>query len=275
MTGIRAFALLMVVIASSASAQPSERPVGSVYFECATTVHFFLPGPDGGVPSFKFPLKPKRPVQVWDRAVAGPERIDASAILAPDGAISSLHMYWMQSGLIGWPQVGRADLDDLVLYIRFGGSRDQASLAKSAGSLGRFDPTLLSVEVSALETRSMKRPRLLTLRRSMGDTEQLGGLAEIPPWLKSASIHLPWTELSRFANGQPKLTFFIQEIVFRDGQFYHDGVRSGVLDLTVMPRVIEQFQEAERQLKLKAANAQSQCRQAKVQPQEIDPHAEI
>lgn len=275
MTNIRAFALLMVAMGAGASVQPPERSVGSVYHECATTVHFFLPGPDGGVPSFKIPLKPKRPVQIWDRAVAGPERIDASAIVEPDGTISNLHMYWMQSGLIGWPQVGRADLDDVVLYVRFGDFPDQPSLARSADSLRRFDPALLSVEVSALKTRSMKRPRLLTLRRSMSDTEQLGGLAEMPPWLKSASIHLSWTELASFARGQPKLALLVEEIVFRDGQFYHDTVRSGTLDLAVMPRVIEQFQEAERQLKLKAANAQSQCRQATVQPEEIDPHAEI
>lgn len=260
---------------ASASAQPPERPVGSVFFECPITVNFYVPGPEGGVPSFKYPLKPKRPMPAWDRAVAGPERIDASAIVETDGSISNLQMYWMQSGLIGWPQIGRADLDDLVLYVRFGGLPGQLGLPRSASTTDHFDPARLTVEVRALETRSMKRPRLLTLKRNFGDVEQLGGLAEIPPWLRSASIYLSWTELARFAMGRPKLNFQVEEIVFRDGQFYHDRVRGGMLDLSVMPRVIEQFQEAERQLKLKAANARSECRQVTVQPEEYDPHGEI
>ncbi|MFS2111123.1 hypothetical protein ACCC88_15640 [Sphingomonas sp. Sphisp140] len=242
-----------------------------IAYECSAEVKFTLPGPYGAPPVFKHPLEPKRPRWQWQAGSHGPETIEASLRVDADGNVTDLHISWMQSGLLGWPQIGRADLDDIALHVTFGeayGSR------RKAAAPTEFDPALLSVEVEALETRKMKRPRLLTLRRSWDDAP-LGGLADIPPWLRSASIHLRWEELKAFAGDRRSLDFSIEEIVFRDRQFHHDRIRGGALDLSVMPQVIERFREAEALVKAKAADPKAQCRSIVMGPDEPDPEAEI
>jgi hypothetical protein len=256
----------MLAPAGSAAAQAAS---DGISWECTTEVKFLLPGPYGALPVFKSPLDRKRPHRRWDPAVQGPETIEATAVVGADGAIRELRMYWMQSGLMGWPQTGRADLDDVALYVSFGQSESLGGLTRLAGPHAKFDPALLSVEVRAQETRKMKRPRLLVLRRSIGDKEHLGGLADIPPWLQSASIYLGWDELQRFTGSLPRLLFSIEEIVFRDGRFHHDHVRGGDLHLSVMPEVIARFREAEARLHEKAKQPKSQCRELPASDYEV------
>jgi hypothetical protein len=252
-----------------ASLHGTERVPGSIYYECSTRVSFMVPGPYGNPPVLKHPLKPERPaVRLTNATTAGPEFVEGTAVVETDGKITNLSMYWMQLGLLGWPETGRADLDDIVLYLRYGGYPRSTGLAQRAGVFDRFDPKYLAVEVRALETKKMKTPRLLTLSKSSGGGDLMGGLADIPPWLKSASIYTSWDELERFSQGQARLFFSIEEIVFRDDQFYHDHVRGGTLDLSVIPAVIAHFQEAEEQLKAKAGNRTSQCKEIEVQPEE-------
>ncbi|NYT40822.1 hypothetical protein HZY97_08650 [Sphingomonas sp. R-74633] len=248
-------ALLVPGLCSSA-ALASGRPDGLSY-ECAADVEFNLPGPYGAAPAFKYPLKPKRPTWQWKGGNRGSESVHAGARVDPDGTITNLRIYWIQSGRMGWPQVGRADLDDITLHVSFG---EAYGLQRKTPAPTQFDPALLSVEIEALETRKMKRPRLLTLRKMISDGEPpLGGLAEIPAWLRSASIYLRWEDLKAFAGDRRSLVFSIEEIVFRDHQFYHDYVRGGALDLSVMPQVIERFREAEALVKAKAADPKAQC----------------
>jgi hypothetical protein len=236
----------------------AERVVGSYYYQCSTQVKFMVLGPTNQPPVFKYPLKPRRPVQPWLPGPAGPEQIDASATVEADGSITNLRMDWLQAGLLGWPQYGRADLDDILLHVRY----DNAEAPHS-----QFDPALLTLEISALETKKMKRPRLLTIQRSLGDSEKLGGLADIPAWLRSASIVVPWPELQRLARAQSKLYFSVDEIVFRDKQFYHDHIRGGELDLSVMAEVIKWFKQAESQIKSEAELPSKLCQKTIVEPQ--------
>lgn len=245
----------------STASSGAERPVGSIYYQCSSQVKFMVPGPNGQPPVFKNPLRPKRPVQPWIPGPLGPELIEANGTVESDGRITSLRMDWLQSGLLGWPQHGRADLDDIALHVTFDSGKE---------SHQKFDPALLSVKISALETKKIRRPRLLTIQKSLGNSDAIGGLADVPAWLHSASIVLPWVGLRQFAQSNAKLNFSIEEIVFRDKQFYHDHIRGGELDLSMMEEVIERFKEVEAQLKVKAENRDTQCRKITVEPEIYD-----
>jgi hypothetical protein len=235
--------------------------VPPVYFTCNFNADFFLPTASGKPPTYFDATRPRKPTWTWPEGVGGPEVISGEAIVGEDGQIIRLSMTWSQMGRLAWPYRSRADLDEVFLDIRFGDRYWKPSVLREPETLlpSKFDPQLLTVSIDARQLKKIKHPLLLHLQRPYEPYSRLGGLTHIPGPRKSASIYMTWPELATFAGSHKLLEFEIAEIVLRGGQFHHDRVRSGRIDLTGMPKLIDQFRAVEAGLHMKAADRQQKC----------------
>lgn len=253
---------LGLLAASASSAQ--SRPEGAVYYQCVSQVLFATPASLRGAPAWKYPRDPKRPVQPWP-ADKETEQVQAVATVEADGAISSVLIDWAQAGTGSWPSLARADLDDVTLRVRLGASGTPRGRLRSPDPRAPFDPDRLSVEVSVLDRNKIKRPRVITLTGwrpgAYWEYSRLESLAYVTPVQpRAATVYVGWEELRRLGGDQAKLSYWVEEPVFRKGAFDHQRVGEGTLDLSVMPLVIEAFRKADAEVRAKTADPRAQCR---------------
>jgi hypothetical protein len=264
-------ALASAAVSSLANAE-QQRPVGSQYYRCQMEHNFLLLSPAGGMPSFRDITKSKSKAVSWESTTTGPETIEADAVVETDGRISDLNMSWMQFGILGWPYVARTDLDNLLLHIGYGGQYplDQKH---NLPPLGQFDPDKLFAKLETRELKPIRVAREITLSRPSEYNFSLGGLADIPPWQKSASIGLWLRDLNHFRGQHDRLDFRIHELaVVKDQGLQRRYVRGGTLQLGIMPAVIGQFAAAEQKMQAIAADRfdNPSCKLHTVEPDPVN-----
>jgi hypothetical protein len=178
-----------------------------------------------------------------------------------DGKLTNLNIGWLQSGIMGWPYSARDDLDNIYLEVGFGNGSGPFTPDHKTLPQDHFDPNLLFVEIETLHFKKIKHPLILKLfsPSATATSETMGGLADIPAWRKSASIYAWWPDLKRFAGNNKTLGFQLSAIVLRGDEFQHDPLNNGILDVSVMPAVIEHFYATETMLKVAAAQKAEKC----------------
>ncbi len=267
---------LLALTGAGQAQEPVPVPVAPVQYSCNVETNFFAPTWHGKRPLFfNRTLKGDRPRE-WD-SKTGPENVYGYAIVDASGAILNLYTVWMQSGSIGWPYVSRADLDEISMTLTFGSASEWISPDPSQVRLTRFDPAAVKVQIEAQQRKKIKRLLVLQVTQpGFGlDPARLGGLADVPGWRKSARITVRWPELQALGEKDKLVSFSLSTPVL--GQYGVDyiHVRSGHLDLTPIPVVMDQFRLAEAKLQELARDPVKNCRKLEPPVVEDNPLAEI
>jgi hypothetical protein len=249
-----------------------QRAVGSQYYYCQLQHNFLLAGPTGGMPKVRDITKSDSKEMAWITGDKGPEVIEANAIVEMDGRISDLNMSWMQYGMLGWPYVARTDLDNILLYIGYGGEYPLAEDHKLAPQ-GNFDPDKLFVEIETRDLKPIRIAREIALSRPGEMQSDLRSLAEIPPWQKSASISMWLRDLDAFRGKHDLLEFRVNDLlVEKEMGLKRRYVRGGTLHLGILPEVISQFSAAEQKMRVLVRRRETDngCRLNTVQPEPVN-----
>ena len=239
-------------------AATAERSTGDVVYRCSLKQAFSLPGFGGGTAVWAQRGKPNVPFKPGDAV----ERIDASVeVDEKDGALSNLSISWVQSGLLGFPYVWRADLHPVYLIASF----HRAEILP-AGRPG-FDPAGLIIKIDVVSATKLGRRLDFRLWKDGQDklSLMLGGPAHVPVRRKSAEARVAWPELAAYARGHRWLHYGL----FRSTSPYLP-ITEGRVDLSIMPALLEQFRKAEQALMANVAARRDCTRQVVPEPNPDD-----
>jgi hypothetical protein len=236
---------LAFVSSLPASAQPTQRAAGTVFYRCSSTHEFDLPGAFGRDAVLASRSGRNRTVMTvpWPANIR--EQVGASVEVDEQGRMSRLEINWHQRGSIGWPQVWRPDVHPIYLSAQYA----EREVADPRG--GMIDPASVEVSMRVVSERKMKRTLLFRLWRDGQPPDQLtlGGRATVPAWRRSAEIKLSLSDLLAFRRGDTHLHYAVaQPEAFPTLRHGRGMMIFGMVDVSILPRVLEEMETARRRL---------------------------
>ncbi len=239
------------------------RSTGDVFYRCALNQRFSLPGFGGGAAVWARPGKPDVPVKPGDAV----ERIDASVeVDEKDGRLSNLTISWVQSGLLGWPYVWRADIHPIYLIAHFDGPEVLPVGAPA------FDPARLKIRFDVRSARKLNRALYFQLWRDDQDKGSLtlGAPALVAARRKSAEVSIAWPDLAAYARGHRWLHYQLYRSEPARDYVRRIVISEGKVDLTIMPALLDEFRRAEQALMANVAARKDCTREVVPEPDPND-----